>query len=86
MIKLDGLDSACLGAIKIGETFRLVYSVNHILEHLVKDEGLSDEDAMDHYSYNIERTVEYLKEEAPFLLDDKYPEESLDDFADRVEE
>jgi hypothetical protein len=68
-LKADGLDSAVIGFDEQSE--RLIYSVSKIMEILMSD-GMTDEDALDHYYYNIAGA--YVGEKTPiycfdFLLD-----------------
>ena len=68
-LKADGLDGAVIGFDEKSE--RLIYSVTKIMEILMS-EGMSDEDALDHYYYNIAGA--YVGEKTPiycfdFLLD-----------------
>ncbi len=68
-LKADGLDDAVIGFDERSE--RLIYSVSKIMEILMAD-GMTDEDALDHYYYNIAGA--YVGEKTPiycfdFLLD-----------------
>jgi len=68
-LKADGLDAAVIG-LEEGSG-RLIYSVKEIIRILL-DEGMSEEDALDHYYYNIEGA--YVGDLTPiycfdFLLD-----------------
>jgi hypothetical protein len=48
----DGFDDAIIGIDTVG--FRVVYSYEMIIEILMSCEDMTYEDAIDHYSYNIE--------------------------------
>tara|TARA_R110000787_G_scaffold45335_5_gene110587 strand:- start:310 stop:549 length:240 start_codon:yes stop_codon:yes gene_type:complete len=50
--KIDGYDEAIIGLDQSIEP-RLVYDIDKIIEIMVTTEGLSEEDAHDHMSYNI---------------------------------
>ena len=68
-LKADGLDAAVIGLEE--SSGRLIYSVKEIIRILL-DEGMSEEDALDHYYYNIEGA--YVGDLTPiycfdFLLD-----------------
>jgi len=68
-LKADGLDAAVIGLEE--SSGRLIYSVKEIIRILI-DEGMSEEDALDHYYYNIEGA--YVGDLTPiycfdFLLD-----------------
>jgi len=49
-LKADGLDAAVIGLEE--NSGKLIYSVKKIIEILV-EEGETEEDALDHYYYNI---------------------------------
>jgi hypothetical protein len=68
-LKADGLDSAVIG-VEIGEPMRLIYSVSKIIEHLVTEDEMSVEDAMEHFEYNIRGS--YVGEQTPIWCDDMY--------------
>ena len=81
VIKLDGLDDAIVGSAvtstpaRAGGAFTvtvLVYSLKGILKKLKKG-NISDEEAMEFYSYNIERVLPYTLKDgvgAPVILHD----------------
>jgi len=60
----DGLDEAVLGY--DGDLFKLIYSVDKILEILQEDQGMSYDEAVDYYCYNIECI--YIGEQTPILM------------------
>ncbi len=68
-LKADGLDSAVIG-VEIAEPMRLIYSVSKIIEHLVTEDEMSVEDAMEHFEYNIRGS--YVGEQTPIWCDDMY--------------
>lgn len=47
----------------------LVYSMQKMVESLVK-EGMNNEDAIDYLCYNTLRTLPYMSEERPIIIDD----------------
>lgn len=63
-IVLDGLDEAILGY--DGDLFKLIYSVDKILEILQEDQGMTYDEAVDYYCYNIECL--YAGEQTPILM------------------
>jgi hypothetical protein len=68
-LKADGLDSAVIG-VQIGEPMRLIYSVTKIIEHLVTEDEMDLEDAMEHFEFNIRGS--YVGEQTPIWCDDMY--------------
>lgn len=65
-IILDGLDDAVIRIDTNNDPMRLVYSANEIVECFMK-EGMSDEDAIDHYEYNTARSLPYVTN-APIII------------------
>jgi hypothetical protein len=68
-LKADGLDSAVIG-VQVGEPMRLIYSVTKIIEHLVTEDEMDLEDAMEHFEFNIRGS--YVGEQTPIWCDDMY--------------
>jgi len=68
-LKADGLDSAVIG-VEIGEPMRLIYSVTKIIEHLVTEDEMELEDALEHFEFNIRGS--YVGEQTPIWCDDMY--------------
>jgi hypothetical protein len=68
-LKADGLDSAVIG-VQVGEPMRLIYSVTKIIEHLVTEDDMTVEDAMEHFEFNIRGS--YAGEQTPIWCDDMY--------------
>jgi hypothetical protein len=60
---LDGLDSAFIGLTT--NNIRAVYSVQKIIDQFIQ-QGLSEEDALEHFSYNIE--CAYVGEKTPIYV------------------
>ena len=51
ILKADGFDDAIIG---IDDTsMRLIYSVNKCIIILVSEEDLTEEDALEHFHYNV---------------------------------
>ena len=51
---LDGLDDAIIGmAEELGNGYRIVYSKSKIYEILMNRDGMTEEDAIEFYDYNI---------------------------------
>jgi hypothetical protein len=53
-ILLDGLDDAIIGMVEeFGNGYRIVYSKSKIYEILMNRDGMTEEDAIEFYDYNI---------------------------------
>jgi len=65
-IKLDGLDDAIIGVETSQEPFRLVYSINDIVDCFV-EQGMTPDEAIDFYEYNTARSIPYITN-APILI------------------
>ena len=63
----DGFDDAIVGYHHQSE--RLIYSVRRCIEILV-EEGMTEEDALEHFSYNVEGA--YVGEKTPIWCDDNF--------------
>lgn len=66
-VTLDGLDDAVIGVNYEVDPPRLVYSINEITECFVKNNGMTEEEAIEHYEYNTARSIPYVKN-APMLI------------------
>ncbi len=66
-LKADGFDDAVIGVDL--NSMRLIYSMTRCIEILV-EEGMSLEDALDHFSYNVSSA--YVGEKTPIWSDDMY--------------
>lgn len=77
---LEGMDSAIVGIVDEGlENPKVVYSKRKILKAL-QDQGMSEEDALEWYSYNTVRALPYMGPIAPCVMDDMWytePESKL---------
>lgn len=62
-VKVDGFDGAVIG---MTTDMKLVYCVGDMLDILI-EEGMDDVDAIDHFEYNISRSIPYV-ENAPVLV------------------
>jgi flagellar biosynthesis regulator FlbT len=65
-IIVDGYDNAVIGVDTNSTPMRLVYSVSEMIQCLI-DEGMTEDDAIDHYEYNTVRSLPYV-ENAPILV------------------
>tara|TARA_B110000902_G_scaffold113864_1_gene134083 strand:+ start:52 stop:300 length:249 start_codon:yes stop_codon:yes gene_type:complete len=66
--KADGLDDAIIGVDE--NTMRLIYSQRKVKELLMKNDGMSDEEAHEFYEYNIQSA--YVGEGTPIWCSDEY--------------
>lgn len=69
----DGFDDAVIGYHQQSE--RLIYSIRKCIDILI-DEGMSEEDALEHFYYNVEGA--YVGEKTPIWSDDTLYFESED--------
>ena len=67
-LKADGLDGAIIGV--DGRADRLVYSVTKVIEILIKEQGMTQDDAFDHFYYNIEGS--YMGDKTPIWCFDYF--------------
>ena len=69
LIVLQGLSRAVIGVSeRWGEIPKLVYDKDIIFDILVNDEGMSEDEAADHFYYNIMGT--YMGEGTPIYITD----------------
>ena len=66
ILKADGFDGAIIGI--DDTTMRLIYSVNKCIIILVSEEDLTEEDALDHFLYNVKGS--YVGEKTPIWCTD----------------
>jgi len=70
VLKADGYDECVLGyEYSFDGVIRLVYSVKMIIDSLTS-EGLSDEDAIEHFEYNMRGG--YVGEQTPIWCQDDF--------------
>lgn len=65
-IRIDGFNDAIIGFDQ--QEMKLIYSVEKIIDILIEDLGFTPDDAIDHFEYNIRRSIPYI-DNAPILLD-----------------
>jgi len=65
LLKADGFDEAVIGICT--REYRLIYSMKKIIEILIA-EGMTDEDALEHYYYNISGA--WVGEKTPIFCED----------------
>jgi hypothetical protein len=67
-LKADGLDEAIIGYDDF--TGRLIYSMSKIINILIENDGMTEEDALEHYYYNIHGG--YVGEKTPIWCCDYF--------------
>lgn len=69
ILKCDGYDDCILGFdYNWDGKIRLIYSVKAILDKMVKEEGLSNDDAIEHFEFNFRGA--YMGENTPIWCQD----------------
>jgi hypothetical protein len=69
ILKCEGYDDCILGFdYNWDGNIRLIYSVKAILDKMVKEDGLSDEEAIEHFEFNFRGS--YLGEKTPIWCQD----------------
>ena len=63
----DDLDSALIGIDIDGKG---AYSLKRIIKKYMNEDGMTYDEAFDFFSYNTERTLPYMGEFRPIILDD----------------
>lgn len=70
MVFPDGYNAALIGYTTTGTTQTVpVYDKTKCIHILMEDDGLSEEDALEHFYYNTVRACEYLGDECPVFVD-----------------
>lgn len=67
-LKADGLDGAVIGYDDTSD--RLIYSMTKVIDILIIDDGLTEEDALEHYYYNIHGS--YVGDKTPIWCYDYF--------------
>ena len=74
MLLADGFDHCIIGtALTPGLGTRAVYSASAIIEHLVNVDGLSHDEAEEHFSFNIEGA--FVGQHTPVFMQKLRPED-----------
>jgi hypothetical protein len=69
ILKCDGYDDCILGYdYNWDGNIRLIYSVKAILDKMVKEDGISDEEAIEHFEFNFRGA--YMGEKTPIWCQD----------------
>ena len=79
MLKVDGFDEAILGSItSFGRGETILYSTQKILGSMIKRDGMSEEEAIEFFDFNILRS--YNGEGMPSFLNDHVEPLEFDDY------
>jgi hypothetical protein len=62
----NGFEEAIIGLDTSGEVFRIVYDIDTIIQILMDRDGMTEEDALEHFSYNIQGS--YVGEGTPLYV------------------
>lgn len=66
ILKADGFDDAIIGIEE--STYRLIYSVTKCIDILVKDQGMTEDDAIEYFWFNVAGS--YVGEKTPIWCND----------------
>ncbi len=66
ILKADGYDDAIIGI--DDSSMRLIYSVSKCIQILIEDEGMTEEDALEHFHYNTKGS--WVGEQTPIWCTD----------------
>lgn len=66
-VKMDGFDNAIIGFDQ--QQMKLIYGVAECINVLINEEGMDEDDAIDHFEYNVRRSIPYV-DNAPILMDE----------------
>lgn len=69
-LKADGFDDCIIGVDPHCEKPRLIYSVNLVINQLMSVDGLNEEDAHEHFAFNI--AGGYVGEQTPVWCYDNF--------------
>jgi len=69
ILKADGLDNCIIGY-EFKDKIRLIYSVKLIIEQLIREDGMDEIDAIEHFDYNIGGA--YVGEQTPIYCHDDF--------------
>jgi len=73
-LQADGFDDALLGVVSdFNAELRLAYSKAKCITILVERDGMTDEEALEHFDYNVQGA--YVGEKTPVWIDDLMLEE-----------
>lgn len=64
----DGFEEAIIGVDE--QSMRLVYSVSKCITILIEDQGMTEEEAMEHFAFNVAGA--YVGEQTPIWCNDNF--------------
>jgi len=64
----DGLDSAIIGVAVIDDVPRVCYSREKVIDHFMKEDGMSEEEAVEFAEFNV--FASYIGKHTPLFIDD----------------
>jgi len=72
LLQADGLDDAIIGVVFdiMNAVPRIAYSTTKCLEILMKRDGMSEEEALEYFDFNIQGA--YMGEKTPIWVDDTF--------------
>jgi len=72
LLQADGFDDAILGVVfdNMNAIPRLAYSITKCLEILMKRDGMSEEEAVEFFDFNVQGA--HMGEKTPIWVDDKF--------------
>jgi len=69
ILKADGYDDCVLGYDYSWDgTIRLIYSVKQIIDKMIKEDGMTDEEAVEYFEFNMRGS--YVGEQTPIWCQD----------------
>jgi len=69
-LKADGFDDCVIGVDMVSSSPRLIYSVTKVINKLVDSDGMTYEEAIEHYEYNIAGS--HVGEQTPIWCSDDF--------------
>ena len=72
LLQADGFDDAILGVVfdNMNAVPRLAYSITKCLEVLMKRDGMTEEEALEFFDFNVQGA--YMGEKTPIWVDDMF--------------
>lgn len=71
ILKCDGYDDCVIGFdYGLGENIKIIYSVKMILDKMVLQDGLSEDEAIEHFEFNFRSS--YLGDKTPIWCQDDF--------------
>ena len=67
LMTMDGYDDCILGVGRVFQDYKIIYDTNKILHKMVEEQGMTTEEAIEFYEYNI--VGAYMGEATPIFLE-----------------